>query len=260
MSRNQCASCSACKGINKTYCDKCSAFCCQENMRNHTEIFYLGDQFRIKVNDAENELKSKAEQVRVNLSNKYNIYIGQCTCCLEHCENFLNMMKSKYNEMNNLEYNLISQIEQNERDFKNNKLILSNEFNYKLKTIKDSFENEKKIIIDEKEKENEKINPINKLKMNLEEEKEKIKKINVDEIVNNFISEEKMKIEHESQIQKNKIDEENQFKDEKLEYTEDEKNLENNYLNIINGIKKYSNKIPYFDNWLEVYKLKKYIK
>jgi hypothetical protein len=169
-------------------------------------------------------------------------------------------MKSKYKEMNNLEYNLKSQIEQNERVFQDNKITLCNEFNYKLQTIKDSIENEKKIIIYEKEKENEKINPINKLKMNLEEEKEKIKKINVDEIVNNFISEEKMKIEHESQIQKNKIDEENQFMDEKLEYTEDEKNLENNYLNIINGIKKYSNKIPYFDNWLEVYKLKKYIK
>ena len=258
MSRNNCASCSACKGINLTYCDKCS--CCQENMRNHEEIFYLGEQFRYKVNDAENELKSKAEQVRVNFSKNYYIYIDECACCLDHCVNFLNKMKSKYNEMNNLEYNLKSQIEQNERVFQDNKLTLCNEFNYKLKTIKDSFENEKKIIIYEKEKENEKINPINKLKMNLEEEKEKIKKINVDEIVNNFISEEKMKIEHESQIQKNKIDEENQFMDEKLEYTEDEKNLENNYLNIINGIKKYSNKIPYFDNWLEVYKLKKYIK
>ena len=45
-----------------------------------------------------------------------------------------------------------------------------------------------------------------------------------------------------------------------LEYTEEEKDLENNYLSIINNIKNYSKKIPFFDNWIKVYNLNKYLK
>ena len=44
-----------------------------------------------------------------------------------------------------------------------------------------------------------------------------------------------------------------------MEYTEEEKQLENEYLTIIN-IKNYSVQIPFFDNWINMYDLKKYIK
>jgi hypothetical protein len=54
-----------------------------------------------------------------------------------------------------------------------------------------------------------------------------------------------MKIENDYQNQKNQIEEENHYKNENLEYTKEEKNLENNYLIIINGIKKYSSKITF---------------
>ena len=259
MSRNNCASCSACKGINKTYCDNCNASCCQDNMKNHREIFYLGDQFPSKVYNAESELRSEADRVQKNLYQKYNIYISECRCCLEHCENFLNAMKNRYNEMNNRKYELENQIQREKGNFESNKRNLSNDFNQRLLNMNNSFENEKRTIRNEREKENEKIKPLKKTKENLENEKEKIKKINVNEIVNKFVIGEKNKIEADCQSQKSRIDEENQFKEEILEYTEEEKTLENNYLNIINGIKKYSNKIPYFDNWIEVYKLKKYI-
>ena len=258
MSRETCSSCSACKGIKKYYCDNCSASCCQENMKGHREIFYLGDQFPNKVYNAERELSSKAEKVKINLSS-YKTYIYQSYCCLDHCEGFLNEMRGKYKDMNSRQYSLDNQINQNKRNFENNKINLSNDLNNRMRDINDKFEQEKRIISNEREKENEKIKPLKDKTKELEKEKEKIKSINVDEIVNNFINGEKMKIEGDYQNQKNHIDEENQFKNENLEYTEDEKNLENNYLNIINGIKKYSSKIPYFDNWIQVYNLKKYI-
>ena len=259
MSRVNCCSCSDCKGINKYYCDNCSASCCQENMKGHREIFYLGDQFPNKVYNAERELRSKAEQVKNNLSGNYNTYIYSCRCGIDHCENFLNEMRNKYNDMNSRKYSLDNQIYQNKRNFENNKINLSNDLSNKMRDINDTFEKEKRIISNEREKENGKINPLKEKTKYLEKEKEKIKSTNVDEIVNNFINGEKMKMENDYQNQKNHIDEENQFKNENLEYTEDEKNLENNYLNIINGIKKYSSKIPYFDNWIQVYNLKKYI-
>ena len=259
MSRYNCASCSACKGINKSFCDNCTACCCQDNMKKHREIFYLGDQFPSKVNNAESELKSRADQVQKNLYGNYNIYISECRCCLDHCENFLNAIKNRYNEMDRKKYDLDFQIQRDRQNFEIDKGNLSNDFNQRLRYMNDSFENEKRTIRNEREKENEKIKPLKKTIENLENEIEKIKKINVDEIVNKFVSGEKNKIEADCQSQKNRIDEENKLKEEILEYTEEEKNLESDYLKIINGIKKYSNKIPYFDNWIEVYKLKKYI-
>ena len=46
-----------------------------EYMKNHREIFYLADQFTDKVNRAENELSSKADEVKKNLSSNYNTFI-----------------------------------------------------------------------------------------------------------------------------------------------------------------------------------------
>lgn len=257
MSRSNCASCMTCKKKKKNYCDNCDI--CQENMKDHRELFYLGDQFFSKTNYAEKELSSKAEQVKNNLSEKYNININQNTRYLDQCEKFVSMMKYKYNDINDLKYSLNYQIKQERKNFENDLKNLSNKFDDNLKNIRDSFEKEKKTIINEIEKENDRIKPLIKSKNELEEEKEKIEKINADEIANNYVNGKKNEIENDYQNKKNLIDEENQFKEEILEYTEEEKTLENNYLNIINGIKKYSNKIPYFDNWIEVYKLKKYI-
>lgn len=263
MSRSDCASCSACKGINKTYCDNCSASCCQENMKNHREIFYLGDQFSSKVNNAENELKSKADQVKNNLLGKYNTYISDCTCCLEHCENFLNSMKNKYNEMNNRKDELDCQIEQKKRTFENDKINLSNDFNQKLKNLNNSFEEKRKVILNNIDSENQEkqrqINSLKESKIKLGKVKENIIDKNAEEIANDFINGEKTQMENDFKNQKNKIDEDNQITIENLEYSEDEKNLEKNYLNIINSIKDYSKKIPFFDNWIKVYNLNKYI-
>ena len=156
MSRVNCYSCSACKGIHKYCCDNCSARCCQENMKGHREIFYLGDQFPNKVYNAERELRSKEEQVKNNLSGSYNTYISLCNCGIDHCENFLNEMRNKYYDMNSRKYSLDNQIYQNKRNFENNKKNISNDLRNKMRDINDTFEKEKRKISNKREKEMEK--------------------------------------------------------------------------------------------------------
>ena len=95
---------------------------------------------------------------------------------------------------------------------------------------------------------------------NLTKEKDNIINIDINEIAGNYINEELPKIENEYENSKMSIDEQNKIIILNLEYTEEEKQLENEYLTIINNIKNYSGQIPYFDNWINMYDLKKYIK
>ena len=105
----------------------------------------------------------------------------------------------------------------------------------------------------------EEINSLKENKRELENEKKNINIINIDEIINNFIGEEKIKEENEFIINKNNIDKDNEVIDTKLEYTQEELDLKNTYLNTINKIKNYSKKIPCFENWMQMYNLNKYI-
>ena len=263
MSREYCASCNPCKGINKNYCDNCSANCCQENMKKHREAFYLYDQFQSKVNYAENDLKSTAEQAKNNLYKNYSINLYQCTCCLSHCENFLNEMKDKYREMVNYENFLNNQIQHNKKSFENEKINLSNNLEYKFREINNLYEQKKRGIRNREGKRNddiiENITQKRNEKRNLEKEIKNIQKTNVNQIVDDLIKEEKTKMEYDYENQKNLIDKKNQIIVQNLEYTEEEKNLQGYYLNTINNIKNYSDKIPFFDNWIKAYNLNKYI-
>ena len=153
MSRENCKACSPCNRRNYPCCDYCDASCCQENMKKHAEIFCLCDNFYSNVNDAENELTTKAKKISDNL--KINdIYICHATCCVSHCEDFLDNMKNKYNVMQNLEYSLNNQINQNKTNFEEEKRKIS--FNYEIELIKlkDSFEEKKAEIADTKGKRN----------------------------------------------------------------------------------------------------------
>ena len=263
MSRENCASCGPCKGINLIYCDNCSCSCCQNNMKKHRETFYFYDQFQSKVNYAENDLKSTAENVKNNLSNNYRIYLYQCTCCLSHCEYFLNEMKNKYREMVNYENTLNNQIALNKKNFENEKINLSYNLENKFREINNLYEQKKREIKNREDKRNDDIIKNLNLKRNekgkLEKEKKNIQKTNVNQIVDDFINGEKTKMEYDYENQKNLIDKTNQIIVQNLEYTEEEKNLQGYYLNTINNIKNYSKKIPFFDNWIRAYNLNKYI-
>lgn len=262
MSRYNCALCSPCKGINKTYCDDCDASCCKNNMKNHREIFYLADQFTDKVNIAENELSSKADEVKKNLSSNYNTFIYESTYSSYHCENFADKMCKIYYEMGYRIGNLNNNINEKKKQYEINEQDLRNIYHEKLQEINYSF-NIRKSKIDSAIEEQKGIKKeCNMLKDSinvLKNEKENIVNKNVDDIVNSLINEDKNNLEQNYENNVKIIDEKNKLILPILEYTKEEKNLENNYINTINNIKKYSDKIPNFDNWIKIYNLNKYI-
>lgn len=263
MSRENCSCCYACKNINKIYCDKCDDYCCEENIKSHQEIFYLGDQFERKVRYAENELCTKSNQIRKNITETCNINISRNNYSLNDCENFFNMMNNIYNELDNKKNEINKKINQNKTKFENEKINLRNDYEEKLKNMSDIFNKEKINIQNEINNDNtkkeEKIKILEKSKKILEEEKENILKRNVDKVVVGYITGEKSKIENNYQNEKKLIDEKNMLVKQNLEYTEEEKALESDYLSIINNIKNYSKKIPFFDSWIKVYNLNKYL-
>ena len=263
MSRENCSFCNACKNINKPYCDKCNAYCCVENMKNHQKIFYLGDQFETKVKYAENELCTKSNEVRKNIDEKCNINISRNSSSLNDCENFFNSMENTFKELDYKKKKFNEKINQNKKYFQNEKNYLMNDYNQKLKRINDFFDDLKKDIddgfINNNKMANEIINTFNNSKNILEEEKANILKRDVNKVVVDFISAEKTKIENDYENEKKLIDEKNHLIKYNLEYTEEEKNLENDYLSTINNIKNYSKKIPFFDKWIQVYNLNKYL-
>jgi len=138
---------------------------------------------------------------------------------------------------------------------------MSNTYNKEINSFK-NFNEKKQSLIDsgiEKEKlKRKEIDSLIESIDNLIKEKDNIINININEIANNYINEEQPKIENEYENSKMSIDEQNKIIIPNLEYTEEEKQLENEYLTIINNIKNYSGQIPYFDKWM--YDLKKYIK
>jgi hypothetical protein len=263
MSRENCRCCYACKNINKIYCDKCDDYCCEENIKSHQEIFYLGDQFEKKVKYAENELCTKSNQVRKNIDEICNINISRNNYSLNDCENFFNLMINVYNELGNKKNEFNKKINQNKTKLENEKIDLRNDYKQKLKNISDIFDKEKMSIqneiMNDNTKKEEKIKNFDNSKKSLEEEKVNILKKNVDKIVVDYINGEKYKIENNYQNEKKLIDEKNQLVKQNFEYTEEEKALESDYLSTINNIKNYSKKIPFFDNWIKVYNLNKYL-
>ena len=264
MSRENCICCHACKSMNKLYCDKCDDYCCEENMKSHQEIFYLGDQFERKVKYAENELCTKSNQIRKSIIETCNINISRNNYSLNDCENFFNSMQKVYNELDYQKNEFDKKIAQNKIKLEKEKINLRNDYEQKIKDISDTFEKEKKSIqieiANDNTKKEEKIKNLDNSKKILEEKKVNILQRNADKIVVDYITSEKSKIENDYQNEKKLIDEKNQMVVNNLEYTEEEKDLENNYLSIINNIKNYSKKIPFFDNWIKVYNLNKYLK
>lgn len=260
MDRNTCISCLACEGGK---CDQCTTYdICVENMRTHKEIFKLGDQFPNQVYLAEIELLIKTDEIKNNLSSKCNTKIDIPQCCINHCELFLDEMRNKCEEMTNKTKKLEDERIEIKRKYEKDKINMINDYNEKIKNINETFEKEKFMINNEIKKEDLNKNEINVLeerKENLMKEKENIKDSNINDIVESFIDEETPNFENKYKENIKSIDEKYKKVEEKLEYTEEEKKLENNYLNTINNIKKYSDKIPYFDNWIKIYNLNKYI-
>ena len=91
MSRFNCALYYTCKNIRKYYCDKCTAICYMENMKNHYEIF-LSNIFEKKVeSELIKDLISKSYKIINNLSNLY-IYLSYYGNRIYKYENFGNSL------------------------------------------------------------------------------------------------------------------------------------------------------------------------
>ena len=258
MSRYNCASCAPCKGIGKKYCDHCSASCCQNNMKNHEELFYIADDFMYKVNLALSDLTSKSYSVKNNLTN-YCVYLSYYGGGINECENFLHSMKNKYYNLQDYNSRLANDIGNENNEFNRNCDRLSNQHQIDMKRISNDYSYEMAKIDNSMAAENKNKEQINSLKENKQKLEKEKSKINMDEIINKFVEEEKKKEESEFILNKNNIDKENEVEDKKLEYTQEEINLKNSYLEDIKKIKNYSGKIPYFENWMNMYQLNKYI-
>lgn len=258
MSRYKCVNCQPCKDRNYPCCDYCSAGCCQDCKRNHDEIFYLSDKFRYKVNEALSDLTSKSYSVKNNLTN-YSVYLSYYGGGIYYCENFLNSMRNRYNDLCSQNSRLANDIYNENNEFCRNCDRLSNQHQIDMKRISNDYSLEMERINNCRTMENKNKAQIDSLKENKKELEKEKNKINMDEIINNFIEAEKKKEEKEFILNKNNIDKENEVEDKKLEYTQEEINLKNSYLDDIKKIKNYSGKIPYFENWINMYNLNKYI-
>jgi len=230
-------------------------------MNNHDEIFYLASQFPNKVYSAEGQLQTEANKIKNDLQQE-QIYLNGNTSCLSFCEGLLNEIQNKCYEFSNKNKELDFKIEEEKKNFKQEEKNVTDEYNEKINCLKNFLEKEKSWYDKEIEKEKLKSKELDTLKESindLSKERENIINTNMNKIVNDFINEEQPKIEIEFENGKKSIDERNKIITQNLEYTEEEKKLENDYLNTINNVKNYSDKIPYFDNWIAMYDLKKFI-
>ena len=87
--------------------------------------------------------------------------------------------------------------------------------------------------------------------------------IDIDGIVKSFVEDEKLKAEKEFDSNIQQINNNYLIKEEELKkpiYNEDELRIKNECLDEIQKLNAYSDKIPNFKNWINLYGLNKYIK
>ena len=87
--------------------------------------------------------------------------------------------------------------------------------------------------------------------------------IDIDGIVKSFVEDEKLKAEKEFDSNIQQINNNYLIKEEELKqptYNKDELRIKNECLDEIQKLNAYSDKIPNFKNWINLYGLNKYIK
>jgi len=258
--RDTCYSCGPCKRCFYSTCDRCSASCCIDNMNSHRELYRLNDDFSLYLQNALNDLCRKCDEIRNSLINSYGININYNSSfySIYDCENFLNILREKRTELNNLKYNeenqivdLIKKCEENMKQLKlekEKKLIqIMEQFDKKTKTSEDLFLNEKK-----------------NLKIKMEKKEKLIQNLkdigaNKELILKNYEAKEILKADAEYNKNINELDEQYKFQEEKLEYTDNEKKLKEKYSDEIQKIKSYSDN-PYFKNIINSFGINKYLK
>ena len=230
--RYNCFNCGPCNKRDYYSCDNCSCSCCVDCMSSHRELFNLNDDFTNKLDYVTKDLCKKCDEIKNNLSHSYNIYF-YCRYSsfnnINQCKEFLDSMKEikdKYeNRLNNSEIPTIK------RDFENTINNLRREHETKLNILLNEFLKKKE-----------------KYKINENQEK----------VINKYENEERSKAETEFNKNKNEINQKYPNIEEKLEYTEDELKLKQQYIEEIQKIKPYTNN-PIFNNFIYSAQLYKYL-
>jgi hypothetical protein len=253
--RYHCFKCGPCNDRGYYSCDDCSASCCRDSMSNHRDLFNLNDDFNKKIDYAIKDVCQRCDEIKSNLYNSYDIYIYYSYSSFDsiyQCNEFLNKMKEKKNDFENRLNN--SEIPTIKRNFENTLNILRREHEAKLNRMRNEFLEKKEKCSFTKDR-NLEIKTEEKNK--LENEKYKINE-NQDKIIQKYENQERSKAETEFNKNKNEINQKYPNIEEKLEYTEDELRLKQQYIEEIQKIKPYTSN-PLFNNFICSAGLYKYI-
>ena len=259
MSRYECQSCGACGGK----CDRCGLRCCIDNMEKHNEIFKLKDEFSNKIYYAKNNLIDICNEIKNNLYSNFgiNVEISNIIDKIKQSKNFLFCMENKKQELQNNLDNLTKERAIIKRE-KLNKINNLNSFHkQKMNEINKEYQEKmKKYEINESKYEEEKLKKKGIIQDLIDEKK--VVYIDIDSIIESFVKDEKLKAEKEFDFNKEQIDKKYITKEEILTpqiYNENELQIKNECLNEIKKLNAYSNKIPNFQNWINLYGLNNYI-
>lgn len=259
MSRSDCYSCGPCGGK----CDRCSAQCCINNIEMHNEIYKLKDEFNNKVYYAIQNLCDICYEIKNNLMNNYNINIeiSDISDKIMKSNDFLNNLQIKEDEIQNFINNINSQIAYIKNQKTNEIDNINKIHKQKINDTNQKFEKEfKKYEINNTKYEND-FKTKNQKINDLIDEKSKIN-IDINGIVKSIVEEERLKVEKDFNMNKNEIDSKYQcinYDENELTFNENELQLKKEYLNEIEKLKAYSDKIPNYNNWINLSGLNKYI-
>lgn len=261
---SDCYHCTGC-GTHRP-CDDCTANCCQENMNDHRRLRRLENTFIDKVYSAKKFIYNKCTSTIIDLKDNYNITIlinkdnNNNKNILEQSRDILESMKLKKEQIKKE----ISNIKE-DRDKKNRIQRIRNAHKKKMLSISNKFRksmNKIEMEYSDFKKQEDKIKEKQKEKKELKIEKDEIENKYSNDF-DNFKSEKENKLIEKYEIKKKEIDLkyaylENIF-EPNFEYTEEEKNEKNYYLQNINAIQKFSNIIPNYEIIMKQFGISNYL-
>lgn len=256
MSISECYSCNLCSNGK---CDKCETVCLN-NMESHREIYKLIKGFDDKIYQALQNIYDRCIRIKNNLYDNYgiNIELSNVFDKIVFTEDFLNKLKLKREEIEKYIY----KIENEKSIIKLKKEDEINRLNYmylnEQEDTRINYEKEKIKYNINDSKYDEVIKSKKQEISDLENEKNNFN-INIEEIINNYIDEERKKLLKEFDTNIIEIDNKYNYAEKEFKYTEEEVELKNKYLNDIRKIKNYNNKIPNFENWIMAFNLNKFL-
>ena len=244
---------------NKVGCGSYSCPSCRSKLDDHKQMINLLDDFHSnRVQGAEQNLVDRFYSIKNNLNQIYSDDISWLiSSCydLNDCEHALNQIDAVINGAVSLE-NEIDNVEKEKNEAIKK---LNDEHQEKINELNKLIDLEKSKLPNFDKEDNDiklKKNKVEELKESKKEIENEFKKIDISD----YVKEERNKAENDFQKQKIVLDENYYVPELKLEkYNNDELDLRQKYLEGINRIKSYSQKIPNYYNWIRCMGLNYYL-